>query len=339
MKYYERHIGDYLKDTAHLSLLEHGVYGRLLDVYYTREAPIPASDVARLVGARSREERAALDVVLQEFFTRDGDAWRHARCDREISDFNSGQPERDLKKVNENNRMKRHREERARLFKALTDAGGHADWNTKTSELREIVKRISTAREPLAPPSSATAPATPATATHSPLPITQYPKNQGEDVEHQKAGGISGGPAGPARAGLPEWPDAGAGAAVAEGMRAAGLPDVSPTHPRLLALLAAGLTQAELVEAARVAVAQGKGFAWAMARAEGQRRDAAAVVALPDAEPAADPDSAAAINADALRLGLGTWERVDAKGRTVLWAEFAARVKAARAAERGGVAA
>jgi hypothetical protein len=122
-------------------------------------------------------------------------------------------------------------------------------------------------------------------------------------------------------------------------MRAAGLPDVSPTHPRLLALLAAGLTQAELVEAARVAVAQGKGFAWAMARAEGQRRDAAAVVALPDAEPAADPDSAAAINADALRLGLGTWERVDAKGRTVLWAEFAARVKAARAAERGGVAA
>jgi uncharacterized protein YdaU (DUF1376 family) len=32
VNYYERHIGDYLKDTAHLSLLEHGIYTRLLDV-------------------------------------------------------------------------------------------------------------------------------------------------------------------------------------------------------------------------------------------------------------------------------------------------------------------
>ena len=60
MNYYERHIGDYLKDTAHLSLLEHGVYGRMLDVYYTREAAIPAGQVERLIGVRSKEEREAL---------------------------------------------------------------------------------------------------------------------------------------------------------------------------------------------------------------------------------------------------------------------------------------
>ena len=34
MNYHKRHIGDYLKDTAHLSLLEH-VYARLLDVRTT----------------------------------------------------------------------------------------------------------------------------------------------------------------------------------------------------------------------------------------------------------------------------------------------------------------
>ena len=91
MNYYERHIGDYLKATAHLSLLEHGIYGRLLDVYYTRESAIPAAQVERLIGARSEEERAALAIVLEEFFQVDGDLLRHGRCDREIAKFQDKQ--------------------------------------------------------------------------------------------------------------------------------------------------------------------------------------------------------------------------------------------------------
>jgi uncharacterized protein YdaU (DUF1376 family) len=91
VNYYERHIGDYLKDTAHLSLLEHGVYGRLLDVYYTREGSIPVEQAERLIGARSKDERAALAVVLQEFFQEDGGELRHSRCDREIQRFQDKQ--------------------------------------------------------------------------------------------------------------------------------------------------------------------------------------------------------------------------------------------------------
>ena len=91
MNYYERHIGDYLKDTAHLSLLEHGIYGRLLDIYYTREEPIPEAQVMRLVGARSPEECSAVRDVLNEFFTRDGDLWRHTRCDKELSKYQDKQ--------------------------------------------------------------------------------------------------------------------------------------------------------------------------------------------------------------------------------------------------------
>ena len=30
MNYYERHLGDYARDTAHLSMMEHGAYGLLL---------------------------------------------------------------------------------------------------------------------------------------------------------------------------------------------------------------------------------------------------------------------------------------------------------------------
>ena len=91
MNYYERHIGDYLKDTAHLSLLEHGVYGRLLDVYYTREGAIPVDQVERLVGARSKEERAALASVLDEFFEVSDGKLHHSRCDREIERYHDKQ--------------------------------------------------------------------------------------------------------------------------------------------------------------------------------------------------------------------------------------------------------
>lgn len=86
MNFWKRHIGDYIRDTAHLSLLEHGVYARLLDVYYSRECGIPEAEVYRLVGARSREEKAAVDSVLREFFEVDGGNWIQSRCEREISE-------------------------------------------------------------------------------------------------------------------------------------------------------------------------------------------------------------------------------------------------------------
>lgn len=91
MNYYERHIGDYLKDTAHLSLLEHGVYTRLLDVYYTREGGIPDKEAARLIGARSKDEREALAAVLAEFFVLVDGLHMQQRCGREIERYQDKQ--------------------------------------------------------------------------------------------------------------------------------------------------------------------------------------------------------------------------------------------------------
>ncbi|WP_395707812.1 YdaU family protein [Casimicrobium huifangae] len=115
MNYYKRHIGDYLKDTAHLSLLEHGVYARLLDVYYTRETAIPDDQAARLIGARSKEELSALRAVLGEFFALEDGAWTQQRCEREIglkeekSETNrvngkrGGRPKKETQSVSEKN--------------------------------------------------------------------------------------------------------------------------------------------------------------------------------------------------------------------------------------------
>lgn len=87
MNYYRLHIGDYLRDASHLSLLEHGVFTRLLQVYYTRETPIADAEKYRLIGARSEEERQAVDTVLAEFFTLTDAGWQQSRCDREIAAY------------------------------------------------------------------------------------------------------------------------------------------------------------------------------------------------------------------------------------------------------------
>lgn len=88
MNYYSHHIGDYTTDTAHLSLLEDGAYRRLMDRYYTTEAPLPADDTLfRVIRARSPDEQEAVRVVLAEFFDLTDAGWTHKRCDAEIDAF------------------------------------------------------------------------------------------------------------------------------------------------------------------------------------------------------------------------------------------------------------
>ena len=83
MHYYKRHIGDYAKDTGHLTALEHGVYTLLLDWYYTNERPIPAEKAIRI----ARGNREETESVLSEFFHLSEEGWRHHRADREIAEY------------------------------------------------------------------------------------------------------------------------------------------------------------------------------------------------------------------------------------------------------------
>jgi uncharacterized protein YdaU (DUF1376 family) len=87
MNYYRRYIGDYLKKTARLSMLEHGAYNLLLDYYYVEERPIPLdlAEVYRMVRATAAVERRAVERVLSVFFTRTEDGFRNIRADEEIS--------------------------------------------------------------------------------------------------------------------------------------------------------------------------------------------------------------------------------------------------------------
>jgi uncharacterized protein YdaU (DUF1376 family) len=84
LNYYERHLGDYARDAGHLTVLEHGVYTLLLDRYYVTEQGIPADQAQRIARARSKEEIAAVDAVLKEFFRLVDGVWINGRCEEEI---------------------------------------------------------------------------------------------------------------------------------------------------------------------------------------------------------------------------------------------------------------
>ena len=86
MNYFELHLGDYEKATAHLSACEDGIYGRLMRRYYDTEAPLclDVKALQRFVRARSKDELQAVETILGEFFTQEPDGWHHKRCGEEI---------------------------------------------------------------------------------------------------------------------------------------------------------------------------------------------------------------------------------------------------------------
>lgn len=93
MNYYEHHIGDYDQATAHLTACEDGIYSRLLRKCYSTERPLPNDLPAlqRLVRARTREEKAAVQAMLDEFFEQRSDGWHQKRCDEEIERYQDKQ--------------------------------------------------------------------------------------------------------------------------------------------------------------------------------------------------------------------------------------------------------
>lgn len=87
MFYYQFHIGDFIKDAAHLELAEEAIYRRLLDLYYTTEKPISNNieSVAREIRAKGHEK--TVELILNEFFKPSKNGWKNKRADDEIKKY------------------------------------------------------------------------------------------------------------------------------------------------------------------------------------------------------------------------------------------------------------
>lgn len=90
MNYYKRHLGDYSRDTAHLSQGQAGAYDLLLDWYYANERPLPLDegDLYRIARAFTPDERRNVAKVMS-FFTKCPDGYRQKRADLELADMQS----------------------------------------------------------------------------------------------------------------------------------------------------------------------------------------------------------------------------------------------------------
>lgn len=89
MNYFDFHIGDYAEATAHLTFVEDAAYMKLLRKYYALEAPLPLDIKAtqRLVGARTKEEKDAVQAMLEEFFSKTDEGWKNKRADAVIEKY------------------------------------------------------------------------------------------------------------------------------------------------------------------------------------------------------------------------------------------------------------
>ena len=78
---------DYLADTGHLTLAQHGAYLLLMAHYYRTRRPLPAnaSILHRVCRCTTDADKLAMDEVLSEFFVADGDVYRHSRIDQELA--------------------------------------------------------------------------------------------------------------------------------------------------------------------------------------------------------------------------------------------------------------
>jgi uncharacterized protein YdaU (DUF1376 family) len=78
---------DYVADTGHLTLAQHGAYLLLMAHYYITGRPIPvnAEQVHRICRCTTDADRHAAEQVLREFFSLEGDLYRHSRVDAELA--------------------------------------------------------------------------------------------------------------------------------------------------------------------------------------------------------------------------------------------------------------
>ncbi len=88
MNYYKKHLGDYAKKTGHLTPLEHGVYGLIIDGYYDREQGPTLIEATKWARARTEDEKSAVLAVLDEFFTIGEDGrYTQKRIEEELSAY------------------------------------------------------------------------------------------------------------------------------------------------------------------------------------------------------------------------------------------------------------
>lgn len=86
MNFFKLYIGDYQRDTAHLSINEHGAYMLMLQHYYATEKPLPTGKALyRMLRADGPADREAIDSIATQFWTETAAGLVNERAHEEIT--------------------------------------------------------------------------------------------------------------------------------------------------------------------------------------------------------------------------------------------------------------
>lgn len=141
--WYPRYVGDYAKDTAHLSLMEHGAFTMLLDWYYSTGKPLPANwaQMHRICKAVAPDEQEAVQSVVRQFFVEGESGWRNDRADKELlKRAGIGEKRRFAQAIKEQNRLQKKAQNECKLG---SNAPANAHTTTTTTTIKDISNDIS----------------------------------------------------------------------------------------------------------------------------------------------------------------------------------------------------
>jgi len=116
VNFFKLYIGDYQRDTAHLSIAEHGAYMLMLQHYYATEKPLPSGKALhRMLRAQDKTEREAIDNVAAQFWLSTEDGLVNDRADVEIT--------KAAAQADTNARIAREREDRRKASRKPDEQG------------------------------------------------------------------------------------------------------------------------------------------------------------------------------------------------------------------------
>ena len=291
MIFYKRMIGDIQAKTGHLTLAEFGAYDRLLDHYYSTERGIPEDRVYGIARAVSKEDRKAVDFVIAEFFTLGSDGlYRQGKTEEMIAE---AQPKILAARTNggKGGRPKKQKTETQQKPSGLL--------NENPNETQDLTK----------------------TGVNR-----KASQSQSENISKEVTLSNSDGSARDSEnlSPTPKPEPARVVAVLAQN----GIPDVSPSHPEVLALIAKGITPEVFEAAAKKSVNATNRFAYVLTVVKSTLQSAAEIQAGPAAGELAWDTNRQTIEAMGVRVGIGKWDEVATVNREP-FAAYVIRVRQA----------
>lgn len=234
MNFYKHYIGDFQRDTGHLSLTERGAYLSLIHHYYATEKPLPNNidALCRIAGAVSSIERKAVKSVLGFFEVVDS-GLMHSRIEAEIQ--KAGE------QANTNRDIALAREAKRRAEKEAKN--NHEDSTKRADNVPRNEYENST--------------------NHTPDTIPQLkPNEETHTVENNTSNAIT--PAGSVCVALKKLFDSANKSIV----------DMNQSDPSFIACIEAGASVDEFLHAGQLAIEKNKGFVYLVGIVIRQRQQA-----------------------------------------------------------------